>query len=161
MATDIWSIPRDPSSGAVVGSYFLLHETADLNATLGMVRFEQGRSTKTLAGRQLLSYVGAMGRYLTLEPADDAARAALGLPSEAAPVVAETAPVAAPEVVPEPALADPVVTTPTADAPEGDGLDAIDDVDALRSIAAGLYVDVDTRWKAGRLRSEIRKARGV
>lgn len=37
-------------------------------------------------------------------------------------------------------------------------LDAVDDLDELRSIAAAAGVDVDKRWHAKRVREEIRKA---
>jgi hypothetical protein len=168
MPTDIWSIPKDPSGGGVLGSYFLRHKQTDTNAVIGMVQFENGRSTQPFTGQQLLAFVAAVGADVDLEPADDAARAALGVAAVAeahvpnapeAPPVAEKA-TAADE--PEP-LAD---TTEAASQsavdlePADDDIDAVEDVDALRAIAAGLYVDVDTRWKASRLRSEIRKARG-
>ena len=83
MPTDIWSLPKDPSSGAVRGSYFLRHST-DITGTLGFVAFENGRSTRALTGRELLSFVATLGHSVDLEPADDAARAALGLDAPAA-----------------------------------------------------------------------------
>ncbi len=143
MATDIWALPRDPSSGAVIGSYFLLHEQSDLSATLGRIRFENGRSTRALAGGDLISFVGALGKYLTLDPADDAAREALGAPAAAAVDAERTS---------EP----PADTKPQAVA---DDLDAIEDAAPLIAIAQALGIDGAERWQARRLRKEIRKAR--
>jgi hypothetical protein len=139
----------------VVGSYYLRHETPDLNATLGFVRFEAGLSTKALAGKQLLTYVSVMGRYLTLEPADDAARTAMPESVQASRAVAEPSveTVAPQDLVEEQPSADasPLIT---------DDIDSIENIDALRSIASGLYIDVDPKWKLPRLRAEIRRARG-
>ena len=76
MPTDIWSIPRDPSSGAIVGSYYLRHRT-DVTDTLGVVHFVGGRSVEPITGQPLMAFVVALGADVDLEPADDAARRAM------------------------------------------------------------------------------------
>lgn len=150
MTTDIWSIPRDPSTGAVCGSYYLRHAQSDLSATLGVVRFEAGRSVRALTGRELVSYVAALGADLSLEPADDAARAAMGAPVAVSEKVAAVAATPASEASAE-----------AADAAEvSDDLESIDDIEALRAIALGLGIEDAVRWQHKRVRAAIRKARG-
>lgn len=117
MPTDIWKIPLD-SDGCVRGSYYLRHR-AHVTDTLGTVPFQDGRSVEPITGRQLVSFVAALGADVDLEPADDAARAAMGVqaqpePTPAAPVVpaapvpepeaerADTGPAPAPAAEPEP-----------------------------------------------------------
>lgn len=79
MATDIWKIPLD-SDGAVRGSYYLRHHS-QVTDTLGTVQFDNGRSVEPVTGRQLFTFVAALGADVDLEPADDAARAAMGAPA--------------------------------------------------------------------------------
>lgn len=162
MAIDIWSLPRDPSSGNVVGSYRLRHDT-ELNGTIGIAAFENGLSVRAFSGRELLMLAAAIGAYLTLVPDDDAARAALGLQAQPA-----EDPLPATETVPASATEQPSTDelraeqAPAADEeaePAKDDLDAIEDIEALRSIAASLGIDDAVRWQHKRVRAAIRKAR--
>jgi hypothetical protein len=150
---DIWSIPKD-ANGLPLGAHYLRHSTSDLNATIGSVHFVNGRSTRAITGNELLRMVMAIGADVALE-----AEGATAGDAEAVPAPEPPAPAPAPEP-PRVAEAPSAVAPPQVPAPSVDDLDAIDDVDVLRALAASLYLDVDGRWKASRLRAEIRAARG-
>lgn len=180
MPIDIWSIPHDPRTATVAGSYYVLHPTIG-NGAIGPVIFRDGRSARALTGRELKQIVAAIGRDIDIEPADDAAREAWaakhGQPARTAPergvpavsvdesVIARTV-AAAGGTVPKHA-SDPAerhAPKPAQSVPASPGaavdIDKIDDIEALRAIATGLYVDVDVKWNARRIRTEIRSARG-
>jgi len=89
MATDIWKIPLD-DNGAVRGSYYLRHASV-IDDTIGTTQFVNGRSVEPVTGTKLMSIVAAVGADLDLEPADDDARAALGIKSEATKPLPEAA----------------------------------------------------------------------
>lgn len=111
MATDIWNLPKDPSTGVVRGTYWLRHVVEGTTGTIGFMRFEDGRSTRPLGGRELVQFVSALGRDVDLEPADDEARAVMGLtaPEPVAAPVAVPVPVPAVEPVAEPQHPEPGV----------------------------------------------------
>lgn len=177
MPIDIWSIPHDARTGLVAGSYYLLHSSIG-NGGIGPVMFENGRSARALTGRELKQIVSAIGRDVDIEPADDEARAAWAAkhaeparvaPERGTPAVSvdEAVIIRAAQIEGQnlPRHADPAerhapkppVTMP---APAAVDLDKIEDIEALRAIATGLYVDVDAKWNTRRLRTEIRRARG-
>lgn len=121
MPTDIWKIPLD-SDGAVRGSYYLRHHS-HVTDTLGTVQFQDGRSVEPVTGRQLMIFVAALGADVDLEPADDAAREAMGASAPVAAVASDPAslpePAAAPAVEPAPP-AETVADTEPAPPDEGD-----------------------------------------
>lgn len=95
MPTDIWKIPLD-NDGAVRGSYYLRHRN-EVSDTLGVIHFERGRSVEPVTGPRLMHFVSALGADVDLEPADDEARAAMGVaaleptPAPATPEAAQAA----------------------------------------------------------------------
>lgn len=159
----------------------------DENGPRGSYRLQYGALSETFPGAAFVGGVAspvdgrtaerlhlAFGADCAIYPADDEtlelvvawlrSRGAvervdtvLGLATEPAPQAAATAPVAA--EAPPPADARPEPEIPQ-DLPLVDpDVDASDDVEALRSTAEALGVQVGKRWTVDRLKAEIRKAR--
>lgn len=168
MKIDFSDIPRHPSTGLVIGRYFVRHvKVPGYSGVMGTVMFENGRSVKPLEHVMLARMVSNLARDVELEPADDETRAALaavGL-GPAVQVAAPVEPEPAIEPTPEFALTvtepspEPVVVEPEPETVDA-SIDAVESIDALRSIAMAEGVEVNEQWGEKRLRKEIRKARG-
>src|SRR3954471_11022986 len=181
VTVSIDELPRE--DGFPIGRYRLRYST--VTVTMWDAKLVEGVTVEPITGRTLARLHAAYGSDCTIEPWDDetrdlvashlvarghAARAARvrGNPPEipsasaAPPLRVSAAPPPPPRPPPSPALRGPVTHVEPVDPIDplvDHDVDEISDLNVLRAMAFGIGIEVDERWKAPRLRVEIRKAR--
>jgi hypothetical protein len=175
-------LPRQ--DGFPIGYYRLRYST--VTVTMWDAKLVDGVTVEPISGRTLARLHAAYGSECMIEPWDEETRelvadhlAATGHAARAAHVRGNP-----PEVPPPPAPAlhrapapAPAPSSPPAPPPQSafreihvepveaalplidHDVDEISDLNVLRAMASSMGVEVDDRWRAPRLRLEIRKAR--